>query len=300
MAKIKSAQHHWWPRCVSANWRGRDGKTGWLKPDGTCVRIPPDELGKIGNAHHIKIASRTELTSWDTGFEQEFETADNSFPGVITWLENLEREFRSSQSLRQRFLPQRATEEQLRILTECVVSLAVRSPMNREACVRTAEELRGPIKNPERDSLIGANMRHSQRLAADAIGARAKFAVLFSSEREFIFGDGFFHNLTAVVSPPIFPKVVAPITPHIAVIVTRPLGYMVEPRLSTLVLDATEVDTCDHAVQVYARRSIFFRSNRPDINDSFSRGLHLQYRIPTIPWTTYLEAYRACRLETAH
>jgi hypothetical protein len=162
--------------------------------------------------------------------------------------------------------------------------------MNREACVRTAEELRGPIRNPERDSLIGANIRHSQRLAADDIGARAKFAVLFSSEREFIFGDGFFHNLTAVVSPPMFPKVVVPITPNIRVIVTRPLGYMVEPRLSTLVLDATEVDICNHALQVYARGSIFFRSDRPHIDDSFARGLHLQYSHPDNPMDKLLRS----------
>src|SRR5216117_1802369 len=195
MPKLKSERHHWWPRCVSGRWAAEDGTTGWIKPDGSCIRVPPKELGLIGNAHHIKLGRHPgDSTDWDTSFEDEFDAADCNFPAVISWLESLKHEFMLHRELRERFLAQSASDDQLRLLTECVVSLAVRSPMNREASVSLAEHLRGPIPNPKRNALIGANMRRSQRLIADSIGANGKFAVLFSLGTEFIFGDGFFHN----------------------------------------------------------------------------------------------------------
>jgi hypothetical protein len=277
MAKLKSALHHWWPRCVSSHWAAEDATTGWLKPDGTCRRVPPRHLGVLRNAHHIKLGERGTSTPWDRSFEDEFDAADSQFPAVISWLKSLSRQFITEPHVQDRFLSQPAADDQLRRLTECIVSLAVRSPMNREASVAFAEHLRWPLENPQRDSLIGANMRNSQRVASDSIGSNAKFAVLFSGGKEFIFGDGFFHNLTAVVNRPQFPTIVAPITPNISVIVTRPMSYMVEPRLSTIVLSETEVDVCNHAVQVYARNALYFRHDQPLIDTAFAQAEHLQW-----------------------
>jgi len=247
-------------------------------------RIPPSKLGMIGNGHHIKLArAPDDSTEWNFSFEQEFDAADSSFPSVISWLDCLDRQVRTDLDLTGRFLAQSATEEQLRALTECVVSLAVRSPMNREASVAVAEHLRGPLPTPERNMLIGANMAHSQRIIADSIGAKAKFAVLFSSRKEFIFGDGFFHNVTARVDPPHNPKILVPITPTISVIVCRPMHFLVQPRLSTIVLTDEEVDLCNHAVQVYSRASLFFRSEQPTLDEAFNCGTHLRYSHPDNP-----------------
>ncbi|WP_233259729.1 hypothetical protein, partial [Ramlibacter sp. WS9] len=77
-----------------------------------------------------------------------------------------------------------------------------------------------------------------------SIGGRAKFAVLFSSGKEFIYGDGFFNNVTGVGNPLHSPKIIAPITPMMAVIINRPTSFMVEPRLSTIVLSDDEVEAC--------------------------------------------------------
>ena len=284
MPKLKSERHHWWPRCVSAHWAAEDGTTGWIKPDRSYVRVPPKELGLIGNAHHIKLGRHAgDSTDWDTSFEDDFDAADANFPSVISWLESLKHEFMPHRELHDRFLVQSAADDQLRLLTECVVSLAVRSPMNREASVSLAEHLRGPIANPERNALIGANMRHSQRMIADSIGANGKFAVLFSHGREFIFGDGFFHNVRAVVNPPIGPKILAPITPSVSVIVTRPTSFTVQPRLSTIVLNDEEVDSCNHAVQVYSRQALYFRSHQPTVDDVFTRNEHREYSRPDNP-----------------
>lgn len=284
MPKLKSARHHWWPRCVSTRWAAEDGTTGWIKPDGSSVRVPPHKLGLIGNAHNIKLGRHpSDSTHWDTSFEKEFDKADSNFPSVISWLESLSYEFMPHSELRSRFLAQPADDNQLRLLTECVVSLAVRGPMNREASVALAERLRGPISNPERDSLIGANMRQSQRLIADSVGVSGKFAVLWSHGREFIFGDGFFHNVKAVVNPPIGPKILAPITPTMSVIVSRPTSFTVQPRLSTIVLSNEEVDRCNHAVQVYSSQAIYFRNDRPMVEDVFACGKHLEYSHPDNP-----------------
>jgi hypothetical protein len=126
-------------------------------------------------------------------------------------------------------------------------------------------------------------MRQSQRLIADSIGANGKFAVLWSYGREFIFGDGFFHNVKAVVNPPIGPKMLAPITPRISVIVTRPTSFTVQPRLSTIVLSSEEVDRCNHAVQVYSRQALYFRTDRPTVEDVFACSKHLEYSHPDNP-----------------
>lgn len=284
MPKLKSEQHHWWPRCISTYWAAEDGKTGWMKPDGSYIRVPPKELGKIGNAHHIKLGHPAGNSSvWDTSFEDEFDIADSHFPSVITWLENLKYEYMPHRELSDRFLPQPAADDQLRLLIECVVSLAVRSPRNREASVSLAGNLRGFIGNPERNALIGLNMRNSQRLISNSIGTHGKFAVLFTQEREFIFGDGFFHNVTAVVNPPISPKILAPITPNMSVIITRPTSFIVQPQLSTIVLTDKEVDTCNHAVQVYSRQALYYRSQQPPVDDAFTCNEHCEYSHPDNP-----------------
>ncbi|MEO8020457.1 hypothetical protein [Polaromonas sp.] len=284
MAKLKSEQHHWWPRCVSRNWAAEDGTTGWIRPDGNIVRVPPHRLGAIGNAHHIKLGHSPGVeTSWDSSFEREFDIADNNFPSVISWLEGLERKFIPEVDLRRRFLALSASDDQLRLLTESVVSLAVRSPRNRAASVALAERLRGTLPSHERNALIGVNMCHSQRIITDSFGTRGKYAVLFSEGREFIFGDGFFHNVVAVNTAPLTPKLLVPITPYMSVIVSRPGSFMVEPRLSTLVLDDDEVEKCNHAIQVYSRSSLFFRSQKPTLIEDFMRNEHLVYADPNNP-----------------
>jgi hypothetical protein len=289
VGKLKSERHHWWPRCVSQFWVGPDGGTGWIKPDGSEKRIPPAQLGMIGNGHHIKLAEPGIETPWDSTFEPEFQKADDHFPSVIEWLESLNRAAAQG-SVTDRFLAQPATDDQLRMLTECVVSLAVRSPMNREASVALAEDLRGPLPERERNTLIAMNMRRSQRVVADSIGARAKFAVLFSEGREFIYGDGFFQNVKCVTDAPHSPKILAPLTPTLSVIICRPGSYLTEPRLSTIVLTDDEVAMCNDAVQVYAREMLFYRFEKPALIEAFTRGEHLEYGHPDNPIANLIRA----------
>ena len=290
MAKLKSSNHHWWPRCVSVRWAAADGKVGWIKPDGSHIRVPPKELGLIRNAHHIKM-SRTagDSTPLDTSFEGEFDEADHNFPSILSWLEGLHHVFVHGES-QARFLAESVPDEQLRLLTECVVSLAVRSPMNREASVALAEHLRGALPSAERRAVIGLNMRRSQRLVADTIGANGKFAVLFSQGKEFLFGDGFFHNVRAVVNPPMSPKILAPLTPTMSVAICRPTMFTGTPKLFTIVLRDEEVDRCNHAVQVYSRKALYYRSERPAVEDVYACSQHREYSSPDSPIDNFLHS----------
>ncbi|MGM9489787.1 hypothetical protein [Ideonella sp. YS5] len=284
MKKLKSERHHWWPECLSKHWAAEDGKTGWLKPNGNCVRLPPANLGVIRDGHHIKMGGTGSRSAWGESFEDAFDKADSSFPDLIEWLEGLERKHvHDVPELRHRFIAQPCTEDRLLLMTECAVSLAVRGPLNREASVAPAEHFCGPLRSAERATLIGLNMWNSQRVVADSIGAEGKFVAVYSQDREFIFGDGFFHNVANAQMAPHSPKMFVPITPHICILVCRPWSYMPEPKFSTLVLEDDEVDICNHAVQAYSRNAIFFRCQQPQIHEAFRRGEHLRYDHPGNP-----------------
>ena len=276
MAKVKSERHHWWPECVSEHWADTEGGVHWLLPSGQVRRATPNNFGVIGNGHHIKLGDDPAVGSvWDTSFETEFQRADNNFPAIIDWLNSLNRcDPPFDRPVSSRIVANPVEDERFADLIECLVSLAARSPMHREQAVALAEEFRGPLPERERNSLIGANIQRALRNAVRNLGGGGKAMVIFSPEREFIFGDGFFHNLTIQGEHWHHPKLLAPLTPWMSVLFTRPAGYRIEPRLVTLVANAAETDALNYAVQVYARDMLFYRSERPQVDEAFTCGRH--------------------------
>jgi hypothetical protein len=273
MPKLKSEKHHWWPRCVSRLWKAEDGKVGRITPDGQIRRASPEQFGVIGNGHHIKLHKEPgQWTKFDHSFEKEFDDADGQFPKIIEWLGSLKHPASDPQ-----FVEQQATDDQLLQLTESVVSLVARSPRNRESAVSLAESFRGSLPAQERNAIIGLNIRRSQRLIADAVGHSAKFAVFLSPHQEFIFGDGLFHNLVGVQNSPPLPKMLVPLTPTISVAIVRPMSYRNQPRFVTRILQPTDVVSCNHAIQVYSRSELFFRSEQSVLDEAFKAGRHLIY-----------------------
>lgn len=288
--KQKSERHHWWPEGVSERWKNADGLTHWLKPDEEVVTAPPKNFGVIGNGHFIKLGREPEeVTPWDENFEMVFQKADDEFPRLIDWMEGLERKSDvDPRDVPNRYLTQTTDDATLAALTESVVSLAVRSPMNREAACGLAERFRGPLPPRERNSIIGANMRHTQRQVSDRIGARAKFCVVFSPTREFIFGDGFFTNIRSPGDGLMTHRVLAPITPNLAVLIVRPQQCRPDPRLVTLVATPDDVDAMNQAVQIYAKDALFYRSERPEVTDAFRERKHLVYSHPGNPMESFI------------
>lgn len=277
--RLRAQKHHWWPVSVSSHWKGEDGCAGWLSPNDEVRRIPPKELGAIRGGHHIKLGKVPgETTDWDRSFEQEFDRADNAFPTVIDWLECLAFTDRRGERLSERFSALPVHDVEFARLVECLVSLAVRSPRTREAAVRLAEELRGPLPEHERNALISLNINNAQRSAASSLSRSGKLLVVYSPDREFVFGDGFYHTLTTVqYSAPSTAKILAPITPRISVFYVRPTACMVEPRLCTLVINETEADFFNNTMQIYAAKAIFYRNERPRLIEAFRKARHLVY-----------------------
>lgn len=278
MTKKKSERHHWWPECVSKRWADDAGGVHWLLPDGSERKARPDAFGGIGNGHYIKLGNQPgDVTPWDQNFETEFQQADDQFPGVIAWLEGLHHEPRYGRPRRERFVPQPASDAQFTRLVESLTSLAIRSPMTRASAVALAERMRGPLPEWERNALIAANLRDMHRRAMQAVSARGKATAIYSPDREFIFGDGFYHNLTVAGVAPTSPRILAPLTPRLAVLYAIPGQYTVEPRLSTLVIDAEEAKSLNQVVQIYAREALFYRTDRPELIDEYRVAKHLQF-----------------------
>lgn len=278
----KSERHHWWPKSVSARWKDRTGCVHWLSPDGEVKRAPPENFGVIGNGHFMKLGNDpTAATPWDENFESMFQEADSAFPEVMSWLESLDRKTDVDPSdTPARYQALSTSDDRLRTLTESVVSLVVRSPMNRAAACGMAERFGSPMTSRDRNNVIGLNMRRMQRVVADRIRANAKFCVLFSPDRELVFGDGFFTNIRSPGDHLMTHKVLAPITPNMAVLIARPQSCRQDPKLMTIAIQPSEADILNNTVQVYAKDAIFYRSERPEITDAFASRQHFHYYQP--------------------
>jgi hypothetical protein len=279
MSEEQPKRHHWWPECVSERWADAEGGVNCLLPSGEARRARPAAFGVIGNGHSIKLGGPGEPTPWDINFESEFQKADDSFPGLISWLDGLDRAEPPFEIERaQRILPQQVDDERLDTLIECIVSLAVRSPMYRERAVALAEDLRGPLPERERNALIAANMQRSQRSVVRSIRGGGKVMVLYSPERELVFGDGFFHNIYPPGEHIYNAKILAPITPWMSVLFVRPSSYRIDPRLVTMTLSIEEADALNYAVQVYAKEQLFYRTQRPAITPAYKGAAHFVFK----------------------
>lgn len=279
MGKLKSEKHHWWPQCVSAHWADQGGCAHRISPAGECLRAPPKNFGVIGNGHFIKLGSRPEdKTPWDQNYEPEFQEADSVFPDLITFLEAFEEPNKDlAAPIPIRFVQKEASDTELERIVKCIVSLAVRSPRNRASALALAEQLRGPLPPRERNALIGVNMRNDYKKIVNAVGNHGKFVVLFSRTREFIFGDGFYHNLLSPVQNTFNPKILAPITPTLAVLFTIPLAYQPDQKLFSLSLNSDEALALNKAVQIYSKSELFYRSEKPMLIDEYRREKHFIY-----------------------
>lgn len=278
---LKSARHHWWPECVSQHWNDERGCCYRISATGEVIPAPAKNWGILTNAHIIKHSADGSPTVWDYDFERAFDAADSALPFVIQWLNALNRTALTLSSDRKtRLLPQPVSDEEFRNLVEGIVSLAVRSPRFRETAVALAEHYRGRLPPTERRSLIGSNLMHCQRRIADCIGLSGKVAVLFSPAKEFIFGDGFYHNLSSSTQVATGIRMVVPLTPNVTVLFAVPRRYLTEPRLATMVLRDDEVSFFNDTVQVYAKDWIFFRRAAPKTRDDFKEGTFKMYSAP--------------------
>jgi hypothetical protein len=277
MKKPSSERHHWWPECVSQHWRDDKGGVTRILFDGKECRLTPKNMGVIGNGHFIKLGKAGEQTYWDQNFECSFDSADNAFPNVIVELEKLERIERFNQNIQDRFLPQDISDDLFRKIIESITSLAVRSPKTRFRCVALAEQFRANISERDRNNLIAINMKDMQSNAVKSFALRGKATAIFSPYKEFIFGDGFYHNLSPGFPVTMTPRILVPLTPRLSILYTIPMQHNPSIRMSTFVLDAKEAEELNKTVQIYSKTEIFFRSERPELISEFKDGAHYEY-----------------------
>lgn len=251
-----------------------------LDNHGQILPSQPKRFGGIKNDNIIKLADKP--TVWDLSFESTFDKADRSFGSLIEWLQTLSSPIPSSRDpIATRLSPLGISQEKFEILAECLASLIVRSPCFRARVYRSTEYLRRRFgfndPTPEKH-LIGMNVRNGQQNLTKAMIGGGKFAVLLSGTEEFIFGDGFMHNISAVTDPPMCPRCLIPITPEIAVFYSRPIQYRSYPRAFVINLSPEEVSFINGTVQFYSKKYLFYRMNRPEMTEAFRKGEHMQYK----------------------
>jgi hypothetical protein len=288
-ALIRGEVHHWWPRGLSKFW-GDDAKhVHRLESDGSLVRSLPKAFGGVSDAHNILLAD--EPTAWDETFEGSFDKADNSFAGLIPWLQQQVSPIApSSKDMKARMTPLVVDDSRRAELAECLASQIVRSPSLRHRVRLTTEYYRrrmGMAEPEAEESLVAANLRRGQPMLSQALNG-GKFVVLHSGEEEFIFGDGFLHSVHSVTDRPMNPRCLIPITPTIAVLHVSPMQYRSYPRGLALNLTKAEVEFVNYTVQTYAGRYILFRKIAPEVHEAFRRGAHLQFEYHKHPWLEHL------------
>jgi Protein of unknown function (DUF4238) len=298
---VDSKRHHWWPETLSGYWKGSDGKVSQLSPDGRILRERPASFGFEKHTHNIRIG-----TPWNSSFEAAFGRADSAMSSVVDWLITLEALVTNSTIFAERLLGHAITTDQTEWLAECLASLIVRSPALRNRIRNGVEYHRkefGLADYQADKSLVALNMRPMLSSFAHHIKLTGKFAVLFSEDHEFIFGDGFLQSFPTVV--PIYnrPKCIIPLTPAMSVLFCSPSRYASTTRLATLRLRRDEVDHCNRLVQVYSCDRIFFRNDAPARCQELIDARHYELRYHSEPWSDELikalAAFHGCPAKAA-
>lgn len=276
---LKTELHHWWPRTLADHWAAADGMVSVIRPNGDVHRAPPGKFGAITNAHHMKIGG-----PWDSTFEPIFNHPDNEMADFVSWVATLEAPFGGADvPMVERIAPQPLPDERRAQMARITASLLARSPSIRNSIKITTEYFRREfgLAEPAADkSLIAVNQRGLYDAYRKHMENSGRWAILFSDEREFIVGDGFFHNFPASQDGlGSGRKVVLPIIPTAAVVHMSPMQYPAEPKLVTLRLGASEVEGLNEIAQVYASEFLFYRDEKPVLSESFICGKHqvLQY-----------------------
>jgi hypothetical protein len=261
---IKSEKHHWWPQCVSKRWFNNKNEIHQLPWNGHYIPLQTStkKFGAIGNAHTIKYS--TYPTEWDESFENFFAVADGNFPNILDWLIDLQGKQLSLQE----------EHENFDILLECLLSLVVRSPR-----FRNQQKLNVNIITGQKveENLIKLNQKPALDHFMNELRGQGKFAVLFSKEKEFIFGDGFYHNFTHSFGNLEERRMIVPLLPNMCVFYNRPISSRRYPRLVTKELSKDDVDFINETTMAYSRDFIFYKSQKPVITKNFSDRKFFEY-----------------------
>lgn len=278
----RGEKHHWWPKSLSRHWANEHGLVHRVDSSGEVILSNPKGFGLISDGHNILFDGGG---PWESTIEPYFDRPDSNMTHMVSWLSSLRQEVIPDVAIERPQLPHDVSDENLNTLRECIISLAARSPNYREAHNSYVEQFRGSggIAKSESKSLIAMNIHQKYKTLVRNTKGLGKFAILFSGEKEFIFGDGFYSNITATTEYPYNLKAVVPMTPHIAVVWSSPMACRSYPKLISVHVDTHTVKTVNESVQVYSREYLFFRAQLPELMDDFRACEHREYRQNTDP-----------------
>lgn len=291
---VKTGLHHWWPKGLSSFWTGDDDCVTRINPQGEELRSPPAQFGGITNGHAVNLDG-----PWSFSFESKFDAVDSRLPYLVEEINSLEaKSYSISSQIHDRLQAQSPTDHFLNEIGMTVASLILRSPSHRNKIAKTTEYYQGQFgfSEPKADkNLINMNLAHKlEAFSRNFHGG--KYVIAFSDEAEFIYGDGFYTNM-ASENLTGHRKTVLPLTPTAAIIYSRPTQYFTYPKLMTLKLRREEVIRFNDLVQVYSKNQLFYRSQKPDLLEPFTRGEFLTFQYHKIEWLEeFLAAVHQYRL----
>ena len=276
---IRGENHHWWPIAVSRFWENDKGLLYRLDVNEEVVHSSGRIFAKISDGHNVIFSKPSE---WDSTIEHYFDEPDRNFPKVINWLTSLKQKD-NNKFTSDGIISHDYTDEMLDMLRECLLSLVVRSPKYRDSQVKYIESLRGELKKQEAKQLITANINQKHNILVKNSKGMGKFAVLFTYDKEFIFGDGCYSNIGPSSELLTNLKMLIPLTPNMAVIWAIPMSYRTPPRLISTQISNSNVELINQATQIYSKDYLFYKSERPKLIQDFKLNEHRGYKSETDP-----------------
>lgn len=261
---IPGEDHHWFPKGLSKGWAGKDGKVTRTNHRGQVRRRFPKGLGYSPDGHNVLFEGGS---PWDMTFEPVFDTADNAFPQLVSWLHDQADNHQGRVQGLSLGHPYRS------LLAECLASLIVRSPRTRSQSERwTAQrqvEWIGFSKPHNVEVTAKGSLARLHVPFARAILTRGKIGILIAPKPSFLFGDGFLHNFHDSPDLPLSPTAMVALSPRVAILWFCPFQQPVRPEAVSLALTEQEIVKFNEVVQIYSRNEIFHVAERVELHESF-------------------------------
>lgn len=266
---LSREKHHWWPKSLSKHWINVHGHVNRIDCSGNLVSSNPKEFGQISDGHNM-LLSKTSV--WNSTVEGFFDIPDGAMSSIVDMLKKL---CTSNNSCISSEIEN--DSDKLNLLRECLISLLIRSPLYRYNITQNLYKYRSHIDKREARTLIAGNINQKYHSLINNSKNSGRFVVLFSSEKEFVYGDGLYSTLSASADRLGNFKTVIPITPNIAVVWSIPRYCSSLPKIRALSVSDDVVTVINNATQTYSKEYLFYRNEAPTLIEEFTCNQHLMY-----------------------
>jgi len=267
----KSANHHWWPRSLSAFWKGSDGNVGCIRNDAEgikTIRTQHKNFGGQRDGHSQLYGDNRHASPWNRSEEHAFNDVDSSMGELVKSLEEMVANAEDVPLTK--WHPVSNDVMLSDALAPAILSLCLRNPHTRFLASSMGRELLGYERGSQVDRNVSlSNILASFRVHAKQLRGRGRFGIFVARESEFIYGDGCFHNVHTSGDFVGNIRMLVPMTPRIAVGYLLPSRYMTEPMFCVMNLGVDVVASFNNLVQIYSEKELFFSNIEPELIPEF-------------------------------